>query len=322
MKDIADSDIVFNKLGLFDDFANTIMANDAWKKQYQVYDNTVYALYESCKPDILKRKEEFKYALIIRYLREVIDGNAERADLDSAKRRISLLLDESIVAQGKSNDTDKKQEYRHAAEAENDQFVIKSWKQIDLSKFDVDKLKEEYAVAPHKNIEINDLREFIEMKLQQMIDRNVTRINFAQRIQEIIDRYNSGGAETEDYFNELMEFVERMKEEEQRAAREGLSESELELFDLIKKENLTKKEEEKVKNAAKSLLKRLKEDKPTVLINDWYKDNQARIVVKDAIQKVLDGELPDTYDRSIFNAKVDQVYDHLYKQAMDDRAVA
>jgi type I restriction enzyme R subunit len=155
-----------------------------------------------------------------------------------------------------------------------------------------------------------------------LIDRNVTRVNFAHRIQEIIDRYNSGGANTEDYFDDLVAFVEKLREEEQRAAREGLSESELEIFDLIKKENLTKKEEQKVKNAAKSLLKRLREDKPTVLINDWYKDSQTRIVVKDAIQNVLNNELPETYDQVVFNSKCDNVYNHLYRQAVDDKAVA
>src|ERR1019366_6318955 len=86
LKAIADSKIVFGKLGLFDEYANTIMANDAWKKQVIVYDNTVYALYESCKPEILTRKQEYSYANIIRYLREVMDGMADRADLDSAKR--------------------------------------------------------------------------------------------------------------------------------------------------------------------------------------------------------------------------------------------
>ncbi len=63
-----------------------------------------------------------------------------------------------------------------------------------------------------------------------------------------------------------MYFVHQMREEELRASREGLSEAELEIFDLLKKENLTKDEEQKVKLAAKNLLHRLKEERPTVLI--------------------------------------------------------
>lgn len=99
-------------------------------------------------------------------------------------------------------------------------------------------------------------------------------------------------------------------------------ETELEIFDLLKKESLTKKEEEKVKNAAKTLLKRLKEEKPTVLINDWYKDNQTKFTVKDAIQKVLNNELPDTYEQPVFNAKCDTIFNHFYQKAVEGGAVA
>jgi len=72
-----------------------------------------------------------------------------------------------------------------------------------------------------------------------------------------------------------------------RAAKEGMTDIELEIFDLLKKENLTKDEVQRVKLGAKSLLHKLKEDKPTVLITDWYKDNQTRFQVLAAIKKVL-----------------------------------
>ncbi len=79
---------------------------------------------------------------------------------------------------------------------------------------------------------------------QMMIERNVTRRSFKDKLQEIIDRYNSGDSINENYFDDLMAFVEKMKEDEIRAAREGLTEEELELFDLLKKEKLTKEEEQ------------------------------------------------------------------------------
>ncbi len=317
---IVDSGIVFNKLALFDEYADTILASDERKKQFVVYDNMVDALYEACKPDILGRRKEFPIAAIIHYLREVIDGRADRADLESAKRRISQLLDDSIIAH---EDANKSTQHHDASiVAENGAYYIKPWREIDLSKLDVDKLKEEYKCAPHKNIEIADLRAFISEKLKQMMERNVTRISFAQKLQELIDRYNSGGATTENYFEDLMSFMEKMKDEEQRAAREGLTESELEIFDLLKKENLTKDEEQKVKLSAKNLLKRLKEEKPTVLINDWHKDTQTRIQVQDAIKTVLDAYLPDTYDRPLYSTKCENIYQHFYQQAIENRNVA
>lgn len=311
---IAQSKETFSKISLFDEYADIILENDEQKKQFIVYDNTIDALYEACKPEIVTRRNEFPLATVIHYLRQVIDGKADRGNLDSAKRRISRLLDESIIA---------RQENKSMA-AEKEVYSIHAWKQIDLSKLDIDKLKEEYKQAPYKNIEIADLRTFIQEKLQMMIERNVTRRSFADKLQEIIDRYNSGNSINENYFDDLMAFVEKMKEEEIRAAREGLTEEELELFDLLKKEKLTKEEEQKVKLAAKKLLHRLKEERPKVLINDWHKDLQTKLQVQVAIKKILDAHLPETYDRAIYATKCDAVFDHYYIMATsgDARAFA
>ena len=314
LTEINESKVLFNKLGLFDDFADVIVANDEHRKQFVVYDNTIDGLYEACKPEILGRRKDFPLAAIIHYLREVIDGKADRTDLESAKRRISQLLDESIVAQA-VEEQNNKQTLTEDIAAEGNAVVIKPWKQIDLSKLDIEKLKEEYKEAPHKNIEIADLRAFISDKLQQMMERNVTRIGFAQKLQEIIDRYNSGNATNENFFDDLMAFVDKMREEEMRAAKEGLTDAELEIFDLLKKENLTKDEEQKVKLAAKSLLHKLQDERPTVLITDWFKDTQTRMQVQIAIKKVLDETLPKSYDMEIYNNKCDSVYDHILTMA-------
>ena len=313
LTDISESEALFNKLGLFDDFADTIVANDEHKKQFVVYDNAIDGLYEACKPEILGRRKDFPLAAIIHYLREVMDGKADRADLESAKRRISQLLDESIVAQGVEESTNRP--FIENVAADGNAFTIKPWKQIDLSKLDIEKLKEEYKTAPHKNIEIADLRAFISGKLQLMMEKNVTRISFADKLQAIIDRYNSGNATNENFFDELLAYIDILREEEMRAAREGLTDAELEIFDLIKKENLTKSEEQKVKLAAKNLLHKLQDDKPTILITDWFKDTQTRMQVQSAIKKELNQTLPKSYDREIYNNKCDKVYDHFLTMA-------
>lgn len=313
---IVESDVVFSKLGLFDEYADTILKKDEDRKQFSVYDNTIDALYEACRPEILSRKKEFQLASVVHYLREVIDGRADRGNLDSAKRRISQLLDESIVAdEGFSEGQTKVAE-------ESGKYAIKAWKQIDLSKLNIEKLKQEYRQAPYKNIEIADLRAFISDKLIQMIQRNVTRVPFAQKLQEIIDRYNSGNSSNENYFDDLMDFVNKMKEEDLRAAREGLTEEELEIFDLLKKEKLTKDEEQSVKLAAKKLLHRLKEERPKVLINDWHKDTQTKMQVQTAIKKVLDEALPQSYDREVYSNKCDVVFDHFFMMAQNGNAKA
>jgi type I restriction enzyme, R subunit len=316
LSEIVKANKVFKTLDLFDRFADIILANDDQKKQFTVYDNTIDALYEACKPEITERRNEFIMASVVHYLRGVLEGKIESIDLDNAKRRITRLLDESIIA------GDEFKDKLNIAAEHRPLFGIKEWNQIDLSKLDMDKLREEYKKAEYKHIEIADLRVFISDKLESMISQNSTRKSFAERLQEIIDRYNSGGALTEDYFSDLMSFMEKLREEEERHIREGLTEAELELFDLLKKDNLTKEEVQKVKLAAKNLLKRLTEEKPTVLINDWHKDTQTKLQVQAAIKKVLDDYLPDSYDRSVYSKKCDIVFDHFYASAIEGNSKA
>ncbi|MCD6017689.1 MAG: type site-specific deoxyribonuclease, HsdR family [Bacteroidetes bacterium] len=309
------SNTVFQNLGLFDDYANTILGNDEHKKQYNVYDNAIDALYEACRPEILNRKKEFEMASVIHYLRNVIEGKVDRGDLDNSKRKISELLDESIIAQNTEQSNESVIIHDVSTSADKKEYYISAWKSIDLSKLDIDKLREKFKEAKHKNIEINDLRAFIQEKLELMLSKNSTRIDFAQRLQEIIDKYNSGGALTESYFSDLMNFVDNLKLEEERHIKVGLTEEELELFDLLKKDSLTKDEEQKVKNAAKNLLKRLKEEQPSVLINDWHKDTVTKLQVQSAIKTVLDTYLPDSYDRTVYSDKCDTIFEHLITMA-------
>ena len=112
-------------------------------------------------------------------------------------------------------------------------------------------------------------------------------------------------------FAPLARFIERKseKEEAERHIREGLTEDELELFDLLKKETLTQDETQRVKLAAKHLLKRLVEEQPKVLIQNWHQSAQTQKQVRAEIERVLDADLPESYDRTTFKQKCDNVYD-------------
>src|SRR5439155_3496819 len=185
----------------------------------------------------------------------------------------------------------------------------------DLSQIDFEKLKEEFKKATYKNIEISDLRAFIQHKLDQMLQQNATRADFAQRLQGIIDAYNAGSSSADNYFDELVKFTKDLKGESERHIREGLTEDELELFDLLKKDKMTVQETQKVKLAAKSLLHRLREEEPKVLVQDWFKDSQTKRRVQSAVEEVLHTHLPDSYDRVIFKEKCDNVFDLMLNYA-------
>ena len=101
-----------------------------------------------------------------------------------------------------------------------------------------------------------------------------------------------------------------MHAEDERHIRLGLTEDELEIYDLLRKDKLSKADEKKVRLAAKALLKRLTEESPKVLVQDWYKDSQTRMAVRDEVGAVLDQHLPqESYDRDAFIEKRDQVFD-------------
>jgi len=178
-----------------------------------------------------------------------------------------------------------------------------------VSKINFDKLKEDFQHASYKNIEIADLRAFIQRKLGQMMKQNTTRSDFAQRLQGIIDAYNAGSSSADNYFEELLKFAKDMKTESERHICEGLTEDELELFDLLKKDKMTNEETQKVRLAAKSLLHRLREESLKVLVQDWFKDGQSKLRVRSAVETVLNTHLPESYDRVVFTEKCNKVFD-------------
>jgi type I restriction enzyme, R subunit len=306
---LGDAD-VFKNIGLFNEYADALLGNEEWRKVFNVYENTVTSLYEACKPEVLG-KGKGRLVAVFQYLRGVMDGIVDQVDIVAVSRRIAELLDESVVV-------DNAEKFA-AKEYENEYKIIAKGKVWDLSKIDFDKLKADFQQAAYKNIEIADLRAFIQHKLDQMLQLNRTRTDFAQRLQQIIDTYNSGGSSTENYFEDLMRFARDMRTEDERHVREGLSEDELELFDLLKRDKMTGEEAEKVKLAAKSLLHRLLEEHPKVLVQNWFKDTQTRNVVRSAVEAVLDHELPASYDRVLFRKTCDNVFEMMLDYASHGR---
>jgi type I restriction enzyme, R subunit len=116
-------------------------------------------------------------------------------------------------------------------------------------------------------------------------------------------------------FKELTEFVKDLDDEERRGIREGLSDEELALFDILTKPEMkmTAKERAAVKNVVQALLQRLKSEK---LVLDWKKRQQSRADVRLAIETMLD-ELPRTYSRTIYAQKCDLVYQHVFDSYQD-----
>lgn len=303
---VVGTDDTFEKLSDFEAFADVIVSNDEVKNEFRVYANTVKNIYDSLRPDIFKMnfKPEYKEAII--YLKDIIDGKIRPEKLESAKQKISELLDQSIVAAPNevlNNNT-------------STSLSITTTTPIDLSKLDIEELGKQFKKVKYKNLEIANLREFIEKKLAQMLKQNVTRGAFAERFRNIIDEYNSGGAENDEFYKKLLAFMEQLKAEEERHIKEDLSEEELELFDLLQKDSLTKDELKRVKLAAKKLYQTLINKKSELFVVGWEKDDQPKEKVRSEIMAILHQFLPKSYDREVFSNKINLVFTHIVDQAM------
>lgn len=277
--------------------------NDETKDKFKVILNTLMNLYEASRPEIFEKNwHNEKFSPLV-YLYGLFCHTINDEKINRARLRMAQVLDTSVSSQ--------------RAEVYDSGYMIHQGKVIDLSKVDVEALKKEIKVAKYKAVEIDDLKAFIEQALQQMLNRNITRQKFSQRFRNIIDRYNAGGSENEDYYEQLLQLIEDLKAEDKRPEAEGLSEEELEIFDLlVAGKKLTKDEVQKVKLSAKNLFKKLSEGKSELMVVDWYKDEQPRAKVKSAIETSLDADLPSAYDKDTFTAKINLLLTHFIDMAV------
>ncbi len=297
---VIDETDVFKNLSLFEDYANIIVGNDDVKNKFTVLANTVDSLYEALRPDIFKMEYNPIRKNAILYLKGVIDGKIRPEKIESAQVKINALLDQSVIT------ADDARKYT----------ITDSGKELDLSKLDIDELRSQFKVLKNKNLEIANIRKYIDDKLQKMLRRNVTRSKFAERFRNIIDEYNAGGSQNDDFYEKLLALMEDLRAEEERHIKEELSEAELEIYDLLRKEKLTSDEEKKVKLAAKELYNTLLAKKQELFVVGWQNDAQPKERVKSEIVTVLNAFLPDCYDREIFSQKSNIIFNHIVDQAI------
>ena len=290
----------FQNLYQFEEIANIILGNDDIRNEFIALANTVRGLYEALRPDIFQMDFDPKAKDAILYLQGIIEGKIRPERIEAAQVKINALLDQSVIT----------------SEEARKYTITENGRELDLSQLDVDELRTQFKRLKNKNIEIANLRKFIEEKLQRMIRRNVTRRNFAERFQNIIDEYNAGGSRNDDFYEKLLALMEELKAEELRHVREELSEEELELFDLLRKDSLSAEEEKKVKLAAKELYRTLMEKKKELFIVGWQNDPQPKARVKKEIDHILNLFLPESYEREIFAHKANAILEHIVDQAI------
>jgi type I restriction enzyme R subunit len=286
----------FERIGLLDDAVESLVTSEKIKRQYLDLANTAKRLYKAVLPDTAA--QEFAAEIIpVQVIAEKIRALIPPADISQVMQQVETLLDQSIATEGYVIRGNEGSEVNEGI--------------LDLSTVDFEKLAEKFKTSRKRTL-TEQLKGSVGQKLMAMVRFNRTRMDYLEKYQEMIDAYNSGSLNVEEFFLQLVDFAKSLDEEEQRGLSEQLSEEELALFDLLTKPNLelNDKERDKVKSVAKDLLNTLKEGK---LVLDWRKRQQARAEVLVTIEKVLDEGLPPTFTPELFEQKTVAVFQHVHE---------
>ena len=191
---------------------------------------------------------------------------------------------------------------------------------VDLSRIDLEKLRDEFAKkVKHKATAIEDIRLLVERKLALLLAQNPGRMDFEVKYREIVAAYNvdKDRATIEEIFARLMALSKSMDDEQRRAVREGLSESELAIFDLMQKATLAATERERIKQSSRELLAELL--RIITPLDQWTEKEQTRAEVETVIldRVFLLPEPPYTPDDKDTMAKM--LYEHVWQQSIGGR---
>lgn len=287
----------FAKIALMDDAVEKLIDTDETKKTFLGSAAVIARVYRAILPDPAAG-DLAPDAVLVSVLAQKIRALSKGADISQIMSRVEELLDRSVApVPYRVHDTTEEP-------------------LVDLSRIDFEKLRERFDTG-RKRTEAEKLRALLNEKLHAMVAQNRSRTDFLERFQRLIESYNAGSQNIESFFDELVKLAQSLTEEEQRAMREGLTEEELALFDILTKPEptLTDKERAEVKKVCKALLELLKGEK---LVLDWRNKPQARGEVRRTIEMILDQGLPqEPYAEAIYNAKCEAAYRYVFDSFAD-----
>ena len=287
------------KLHLLGEAVNALISPDELRKQFLAHEKLVRALYQAVKPD--KAAIEFApMCSLLATLAETIKtqtGESETPDITPIMGKLNDLLDESIGAEGFTI-AEGQAGARHGV--------------IDLSKINFEALAKKFKESKQKNLDIEKLKAAIRATLDKIVHMHrALRTDYQQKFEELITSYNAGSRNIDELFEELLNLSRELSEEQTRHVRENMLSDELVIFDILTRPapDLSDAERDEVKKVAKQLLAKVQ----GLLALDWQKRAGPRAQVKGAISDALDDGLPRAYDKPLYEAKVEAVFEHFYE---------
>jgi type I restriction enzyme R subunit len=285
-----------HKLAAMEKAVNAVYTNDETKRKFQILAREVFKKYKALQPDkVLNQFAPRKNAIDVIYT--AIEDNIESADVADIMRKIQNVVDESI-------------ENMVAEPSHNDGKII------DLSGLDFDLLEQYFLKTKNKNAAVQSLKDKIEKQLKQMVERNPLTVDYYKRYQEIIQEYNRGKDEVviKETFRKLIELVNSYSEEEADTKREGLTDEQKVIFDILRQgKKLEEKEKNEIKKISIELLEELKKEK--LRVDKWADKSVTAAAVFNYVNKTLFEVLPyPTYQTDDIDLRTNLVYEHLKHQ--------
>jgi type I restriction enzyme R subunit len=288
----------FTRIQAIADGAEAVVnARDEGRRRFEILARQVFIRFKA----LIMEPAAFAYAVRhdnIEAIYKKLEERRDTADVTDLLKELHRIVNEAI----------------RAAEPGDDQMDSKLF---DMSKIDLEKLRDEFAKkVKRKASALEDIRQVVEKKLEQMLARNPQRMDYYKKYSEIIADYNrdKDRVTIEETFARLVDFMSGLDAEDHRAAKEGLSEEEYALFCLLQKENINKTDREKVKLASRGLLDSLR--KLIAQRERWTEKEQTQAEVEVLILDNLLEALPTppfTEDEKKAMAK--RVYQHVWQQS-------
>lgn len=287
----------FGRIRGLADAVDAVYSSDEAKLRFEILARQVFIRFKA----LLMEPAVFSYAERHDNIEAIYKKLTERrdtADVTELLKELHRIVNEAIRTQGPGED-----------QAEGLTF--------DLSKIDLERLRDEFAKKGHKATMVQDIRDIIENKLAEMLARNPRRMDYQLKYEAIVADYNREKDRTniEETFRRLVELMGELDAEQRRAVQEGLSEDELALFDLLKLDGLAKSDRERVKQASKALVSAIKE-RLAELNRFWEKEQtkaDVQILIRDNVYTMLPSPPFTKEDKE---RAADEVYKHIWQQSM------
>jgi type I restriction enzyme, R subunit len=283
------------RLKLISDAVEALISPDERRRQYLRKAGAATRGYKALLPDD-RAAPYLKPVAVLHVVAEAIRGKLGPVDISAVSTQIGALLDgrvEGVAITASIIPGDDRSG------------------RVDLSEIDFEKLAKLFQSKPRTANE--KLRSAVEKQARDLAGRNPTRVHLVDKLEKLVEAYNLGTLDAEAFFEALKTLIAQMDEEERRAAREGLTEEELAIFDLLTRPEpkLTQAQETEVKKVARELLEKLQD----LRVEHWRQNQQTRAAVHSEIRFKLN-ELPEEpYPQSLWDEKVEEVWQFVYHQA-------